>query len=274
VELLVLAFAPGVSLCLYVYYRDAYERENPFTVARVYALGMAAVAPAILIETWLVPAAGHSSDAGTVPLALSIFLVIAPVEELAKFLVVRGGVYRSREFNEPMDGLVYSTAAAMGFASVENLLYLIRYGTDAAPVRALLAVPGHLFFSGLWGYHLGLAKFSPRPGGRVAAALVMSILLHGGYDFLVASQVGLALLAVPLMMFMAAGFLREIDSALERSPMRSEASPASEAIDRMVGCPGCGAPTTAGVELCQHCGLVLPPEGCDESGREREREQG
>jgi hypothetical protein len=160
---------------------------------------------------------------------------------------------------------VYATAAAMGFASVENFLYLRFHGTEAAPVRALLAVPGHLFFSGIWGYHLGLAKFKLENAGSIRGALVAAAFLHGVYDFLVASQTGLAALSVPLMAALAYGFLKEIDAALEVSPYNPKYVPPK---DRVVNCPSCGAPTTASTDICQHCGLVLPPEGCDESGRE------
>lgn len=263
-QLFMLAFAPGLFILLYVYLRDRYERENPITVLRIFVWGTVAVLPAIQLEHLLAPAARNLHGASTASLAVSVFLVIGPVEELCKFAVVWFGMYHSKEFNEPMDGLVYATAAAMGFASVENFLYLHYHGTDAAPVRALLAVPGHLFFSGIWGYHLGLAKFKLDQGATIRGALVASSFLHGCYDFLVASQTGLAALSVPLMAALAYGFLKEIDAALEISPLKPGAQPPPE---RVVNCPSCGAPTTAAVDRCQHCGLVQPPEGVDESGR-------
>lgn len=263
-QLFMLAFAPGLFILLYVYFRDRYERENPFTVLRIFMLGTVAVLPAIQLEQLFAPVARNFHGASTASLAVSVFLVIGPVEEACKFAVVWFGIYPSREFKEPMDGLVYSTAAAMGFASVENFLYLHYHGTEAAPVRALLAVPGHLFFSGIWGYHLGLAKFKHQQTGSIAGALVAAAFLHGVYDFLVASQTGLAALSVPLMAALAYGFLKEIDAALEVSPMKLGA-PLPE--ERVVNCPSCGAPTTALIDICQHCNFALPPEGVDESGR-------
>ena len=264
-QLFMLAFAPGLFILMYVYFRDRYERENPFTVLRIFVMGTVAVLPAIQLEHWLAPAAHNLTGSSTASLAVSVFLVIGPVEELCKFAVVWFGIYQSEEFNEPMDGLVYSTAAAMGFASVENFLYLNFHGTGAAPVRALLAVPGHLFFSGIWGYHMGLAKFRWEKPRSIRGALVAAAFLHGCYDFLVASQTGLAALSVPLMAALAYGFLKEIDAALEVSPWNPEAPKPRESV---VNCPGCGAPTTDKVDVCQHCGLVLPPEGVDEAGRE------
>jgi RsiW-degrading membrane proteinase PrsW (M82 family) len=266
VQLIMLAFAPGVFILLYVYFRDRYERERPITVLKVFLWGMLAVLPAIQLETWLAPAARNLHGASTAALAVSVFLVIGPVEELCKFFVVWFRIYPSDEFNEPMDGLVYSTAAAMGFASIENLLYLAHHGTEAAPVRALLAVPGHLFFSGIWGYHLGLAKFQKNPGGTIAGSLVASSFLHGVYDFLVASQTGLAALSVPLMAVLAYGFLKEIDAALEVSPMKPGATPPAPEPERVVTCPGCGGLTSTATDICQHCGLTQPPEGVDEGG--------
>jgi len=266
--LLILAFAPGIFFCLYVYHRDRYEKENPWTVLRVFFLGMASVVPAAALEAWIAPQPEDVMMSGSRLLALIFVLVIGPVEELCKFVPVRFGVYRSREFNEPMDGLVYSTASSMGFASLENLFFLWKEGLAAAPVRALLAIPGHLFFSGIWGYHLGMSRVRSRPGA-VTVSVIAASLMHGLYDFLVLSQTELASLSVPLMVGLAYGFLREIDVALQESPWKPEPPDGKkDCAEPVVDCPSCGAPTPANSDKCHQCGLFLPPEGCDEAGRD------
>ncbi|MBI4863108.1 MAG: PrsW family intramembrane metalloprotease [Candidatus Riflebacteria bacterium] len=265
-SLFILAFAPGVFLCVYVYFRDRYERENPFTVLRTFLWGMAVVAPAIVVEAVLVPGAANLDKASLAARATAFFLVIGPLEELLKFAVVYLRVYPTAEFNEPMDGIVYSTASAMGFASLENLLYVWQEGPHAAFLRAFLAVPGHLFFSGVWGYHLGMTFRHRGEKGRVFGSLLLASLLHGGYDFVVVSQTPFALLVVPLMVIMGVIFLREIDLALDRSPMKPSEPEPDRGPEGVVTCPGCGAPTSARGTTCQHCGLLLPPEGYDESG--------
>ena len=71
------------------------------------------------------------------PMAIGCFLVIGPCEELAKFLAVRLFVYRNKEFNEPLDGIIYAAAAALGFASLENVLYVIDWHTGHVQWGAL-----------------------------------------------------------------------------------------------------------------------------------------
>ena len=121
------------------------------------------------------------------PMAIGCFLVIGPCEELAKFLAVRLFVYRNKEFNEPLDGIIYAAAAALGFASLENVLYVIDWHTGhvqwgALGIRSLLALPGHVIFATTWGYALGRQKFDPRY--RVWPMVMLAALLHGLYDFL------------------------------------------------------------------------------------------
>jgi RsiW-degrading membrane proteinase PrsW (M82 family) len=120
-------------------------------------------------------------------MAIGCFLVIGPAEELAKFLAVRLFVYRNKEFNEPLDGIIYAAAAALGFASLENVLYVIDWHTGhvqwgALGIRSLFALPGHVIFSTTWGYALGRKKFDV--SYRVWPMVLLAALLHGLYDFL------------------------------------------------------------------------------------------
>ena len=128
-------------------------------------------------------------------MAIGCFLVIGPCEELAKFLAVRLFVYRNKEFNEPLDGIIYAAAAALGFASLENVLYVIDWHTGhiqwgALGIRSLFALPGHVIFSTTWGYALGRRKFDAKY--RVWPMVLLAALLHGLYDFLFDVQADVA----------------------------------------------------------------------------------
>ncbi len=99
-------------------------------------------------------------------------LVVPVVEELLKFSMVALFVYRDKEFNEPMDGIVYATATALGFATLENIVYVFDLQTISSlfitgSIRAILSVPGHALFAVFWGYGLGIAKFMPPANGGV-----------------------------------------------------------------------------------------------------------
>src|SRR5262245_21891555 len=84
---------------------------------------------------------------------------------------------RHREFRGPMDGIVYAVAVALGFATVENVLYASVFGDDVIVLRAFTSTLAHVAFSGLWGYAFGL-------GRRAVAGFAVSVALHGAYDLL------------------------------------------------------------------------------------------
>ena len=86
-----------------------------------------------------------------------MLLVVGPVEEFSKFAVVRLKAYRSLYFDEPMDGLVYAAAASLGFASLENVLYVVDFGPEVMIVRAPVSTVAHLGVR----EHLGIRARSP-----------------------------------------------------------------------------------------------------------------
>ena len=97
-------------------------------------------------------------------------------KELCKFGAVRLGAYRSLYFDEPVDGLVYASAASLGFASLENLFYVLQYGPEVMLLRAPLSTVAHLVFGSIWGQALGQFYVS---GGR-RAALLYGLSCRGG----------------------------------------------------------------------------------------------
>jgi protease PrsW len=172
-ELLVPAIAPNLFILLYCYRKYRYEPEPLHLVAWIFFLGALSCIPAGLIE---------------IPFPEGVFssAVVAPVvEEILKFLVVFPAIYPRPEFNEPMDGIVYATAAGLGFATIENILYVIEGGLAGGIVRAIVSVPGHVVFSCIWGFALGIAKFRLKNErtGIIITGLPGAILLHRIFNF-------------------------------------------------------------------------------------------
>ncbi len=190
-----LAFAPGIFWLWYFYRKDKIEPEPKQLIIKVFLLGMLAVVPAAIIELPF--------------LTMNSFVVIvfvAPVvEEIIKYLFVSHGVYRDAEFDEPMDGIVYACAVALGFASLENVGYLLQiyikpesythfFGVTSLAgkvsmvflIRALLTVPGHALWSSMWGYALGRAKFLDEEQGKplIFKGILLAILSHAVFNFL------------------------------------------------------------------------------------------
>jgi hypothetical protein len=120
------------------------------------------------------------------PPGVFVSAVVAPVvEEGLKFCVVFFFVYKSVEFDEPMDGIVYAAAAGLGFATVENIFYVIEGGLPVAILRGFFSVPGHVIFSCIWGFALGIAKFRPEAerGRIIFLGLAGAMIMHGLFNF-------------------------------------------------------------------------------------------
>ncbi len=214
IPLILLAFAPGIFWLWYFYHRDRYEPEPVAWILRIFLIGMAITLPVALVE------AGFALILPEVILAVFAAPVI---EELSKYEVVRRFVYNTVEFNEPVDGIIYATAAALGFATVENISYvLISYqqslilALDTGLFRAFLSVPGHALFSSMWGFALGQAKFSPpaRRSAIIAQGLVLAMVFHGLFNFLLMDFIGVAVLILILVPAMWWLVNRRINQAL------------------------------------------------------------
>jgi RsiW-degrading membrane proteinase PrsW (M82 family) len=112
------------------------------------------------------------------------FFKVALIEEFSKFIFVRFVLYRNKNFNEPFDGIVYSVIVSMGFATVENIVYVFQYGFATGILRLFTAVPAHAAFGILMGYFLGKAKFTHRRNFYLSvAALLIPTVFHGTYDY-------------------------------------------------------------------------------------------
>ncbi|MEM6629508.1 MAG: PrsW family glutamic-type intramembrane protease [Bacteroidota bacterium] len=185
VILLALALAPVVFLFTYVYLRDEYEREPLIYLIITFILGLSTAFPVIWIEEQLHAYTNITME--TSPL-LYAFIYVALVEEGMKYLVLRWYNYPHDEFDEPYDGIMYGVAVSLGFAAIENVMYV--YYSTGDPIetgigRMFTAVPAHAMFGVLMGFFVGRAKFLLR-GSRWLERLKglgVAILFHGLYDY-------------------------------------------------------------------------------------------
>ncbi len=219
--ILALALGPGIFWMWYFYHRDRFEPEPAALIAKIFLLGVLVTFPVAFVEGFFGLFIASSLITG---------VVIAPiVEESGKFAVVYWFAYRDTEFDEPMDGIVYAAAAALGLASLENVLYVFSaYVTSPSlalgtiVVRALFSVPGHALFSSVWGYALGRAKFAApeRRAGIVFRGLALAMVLHGIFNFLLFSADIVAYAMVVFILILIPGLWilvnRNIQSALDQ----------------------------------------------------------
>lgn len=186
--LLALAFAPGIYLAAAVYGRDKYDREPKRILLVAFLLGCLSIGPAGVIELYLGKKleALHWGLAGTV---VHAFLIVALTEELCKFAMIRLHAFRLPEFNEPFDGIVYSAFVGLGFATTENIFYVLNGGWGIGVMRMFTAVPAHYAFAVIMGYFIGKAKFdAARRGLYMALGILLAAFMHGAYDFFIFQQ--------------------------------------------------------------------------------------
>ncbi len=203
-HLFAIAVLPGFLLMLFFYNKDEHEPEPREEVARVMGWGAAVSIVAVIVEL-LLQSAFNSVVAPTsvAGVALKAFIVAALTEELCKYWVMRKTIYDDPEFNEPYDGVVYCVAASLGFAIVENVLYVFSGGIGVGIIRALLAVPAHALFGVFLGYYVGLSKFVEDPARKkklILAGLTFAVLTHGVYDFVL--FIGIPIIQVTVLPIM------------------------------------------------------------------------
>lgn len=182
-ELLLLALAPGAAIILYIYLKDKHERE-PLTLLLVsFMYGalstLATLAISLPLEMFIL-----TKKEDVVHQFVNAFFKVALVEEFSKFFFVRFILYRNKNFNEPFDGIVYAVMVSMGFATIENIIYVFQYGAMTGVLRMFTAVPAHATFGVLMGFFLGKAKFTHRKQFWLSfLALASATLFHGSYDY-------------------------------------------------------------------------------------------
>jgi protease PrsW len=227
---LVVAAAPSLFLLTFFYLKDRYEREPLRHILMAFALGLyamiAAEGIATTVEGWIPTA--FLRGGGEAARFVDAFLLSGFVEEFAKAVVLMAAIYHWQEFDEPLDGVVYGVAVSLGFATLENFLFVARLGLGVAWQRALFAVPAHALFGATMGYYAGRTKFDHGGKLRIDGVLLLAAptAFHGLYDYALHRGLGwriwvvISLLSVALWAFV----LRRVHRAQGRSPFRTDVS--------------------------------------------------
>lgn len=227
IPLLILAVAPAAALFLFFYLRDRYKREPLGQLAVTFVLGATVLVPAFAMLRAVQALTGWSpATSNLLHAMLGAIFIVGLIEESWKFLVVRWYAYAQPEFDEPYDGIIYSISAALGFATLENIIYVLYGGFGIGLMRAFLAVPAHAFDGVLMGYFLGEAKFARSPHhalGLNILALASAVLAHGIYDFIVFTMNRRPLMFVNLLVYALLAwviFFEATRRQAEKSPSR------------------------------------------------------
>lgn len=183
ISLLALALAPGIAIGIYIYLKDKHEREPLSLLLISFFYGVLSTAVTLIIRLPL-DYIVKINEQDAVEQFGNAFFKVALIEEFSKFIFIRFILYRNKNFNEPFDGIVYACMVGMGFATLENILYVFQYGAPTGFMRMFTAVPAHACFAVLMGFFLGKAKFTHRKEIYYSfVALLVASAFHGAYDY-------------------------------------------------------------------------------------------
>jgi len=226
--------APSLFLLTFFYLRDRWQREPMHRVLMAFALGLYAMAAArglAVTVLGFLPPDWLSSGTEAARLFES-FALAGLIEETAKWVILVAAVYHWDEFDEPLDGVVYGVALALGFATLENVFYIaqaqtgVDRGFTVAWQRALFAVPAHALFGGAMGYYAGRTKFDRTNPAALwsdrVCCLLVPIAFHGAYNYALHHRLDARIWTVVTLLSLAMWVfvLRRVHHADRASPFR------------------------------------------------------
>lgn len=202
--------APALALMSFFYLKDRYSEPLPLII-RTFVLGMLLVFPIMFIQYVF-----QSEELITNNFLQSFFLV-SLLEEFFKWFIFMYAIFHHSEFDAHYDGIVYAVAISLGFATLENILYLFTNGISYAFTRALFPVSSHALFGVIMGYYFGKAKLYPlQKLKNLLLAFLFPFLLHGTYNYiLVEVASNWVVLLIPFMIILWIIGLRRVKLANE-----------------------------------------------------------
>jgi Predicted membrane protein len=186
-----IALAPTIALGLYIYQKDRHDREPLSLLLKLFISGALTVIPVYFIEKIL---SYINPFIGVLSAAYTAFIVAGITEEYFKRIPVVKLACPNKNYDEKLDGIVYSVFSALGFATIENLIYVLARSGNiiyTGVSRGIFAVPAHVLFAITMGYYLSLSKFAESDNVRKLnfnRSLYVPVLLHGTYDFILMAR--------------------------------------------------------------------------------------
>jgi len=195
---LLITVIPSLLIVAFFVMSDRFP-EPTKEIIKIFFYGILICFPAFYLNTSLMAVYGGTEIAESL---ISSFLSAAPVEEVLKFAVLYSLVYKMKDFNEPIDGIVYGATVSLGFATLENIYYVyILYdyfdtsSQSLAVLRSFSAIPAHAVFGATMGYFFMKYSFIKKQN-NLALSMVVPILLHGSYNFFAHTYFIISLLIV------------------------------------------------------------------------------
>lgn len=217
--LFIAAVIPAIILLIYIYKKDKADKEPVGTIIYFLILGALGCLPASFAESLFqevyVTVLNKDPDD---PLYLFFFYFfgVALAEEGIKWIILHTKASRNKNFDSLFDGLIYAAVISLGFATLENIMYVMQFGWSTAFTRMFLSVPGHFFFAVLMGYNYSWGRLynlagnlernfkqrgfitanTPEYSGKkhLIMSFMVPLAVHGAYDFFL--TIGLPLISI------------------------------------------------------------------------------
>lgn len=207
-QILITALLPVAILLFYIYRKDKNSPEPTSQLVKAFLMGILSIPLSLCLSVPFEAMGLYSSDVTTVGESVKMaFFGAAIPEEVAKLFILWLVLRKNPYFDEKMDGIVYAVCVSLGFAALENVMYLFMNAEAFLSVgiaRAIFAVPGHFCFGILMGYYYSLAKFYHHsPKQNKTLVLVAPVVAHGVYDaILFVTDVAVGWSAILTMVFL------------------------------------------------------------------------
>lgn len=191
-DLLILAIAPVVTIILWIYLKDKYDKEPIRILSKFFILGILVSTLAIYTEEILIKI---NMFIGESDIFYMSFIIAGLVEEGLKALVLIPNLLKEKNFNERLDGIIYSVFLSLGFATIENIIYILFENPISAfevgVIRSIISVPAHMIFAVIMGYYISKYRFTSSKVKKrkyLILSIILPILLHGIFDFILMIQ--------------------------------------------------------------------------------------
>tara|TARA_B100000795_G_scaffold253440_1_gene223618 strand:+ start:77 stop:757 length:681 start_codon:yes stop_codon:yes gene_type:complete len=220
---LLITIVPSLLIILFFVKSDQFPEPNN-QILKIFFYGILLCIPAFIINTVL---GTFFANAGFNELLPSL-LSAAPVEEILKFIVLYYLVYKMKDFNEPIDGIVYGVTVSLGFATLENIYYVYvlsdYYNVSSqslAMLRSFSTIPAHGIFGATMGYFFMKYSFI-RKQDNLILCIIVPILLHASYNFFVSTNFLVALLIIIISWFILLNAFSKLKSKQKKKKKEYE----------------------------------------------------
>ena len=208
------AIIPVYYICKYIYDKD-HQKESDTILTKLFIGGIISAIMTIIVSRLLGQISpifsSQTKSFNSTELLIHIMIGVALVEETCKWIMVYLVAFKSEEFDESYDGIVYSVFVSLGFAALENIMYVLFSSQNflkTASLRALTAIPMHACFAIIMGIYLSKAKTEKKNNNNkgyilnIILSILVPTLIHGLYDYTVSSMTSVTFIVLILAIIM------------------------------------------------------------------------